>query len=69
MKRVTGIGGIFFKAQDPGDVEHWCCKHLGMEPDDHGGVVFEWREAERPETIGQTIWQRFPADTKYFAPS
>src|SRR5712691_4357985 len=70
MKRVTGIGGIFFKAQDPEKLKAWYQEHLGLEPDSEvGGVAFKWREADQPETIGRTVWSPFPADTKYFAPS
>jgi len=69
MKRVTGIGGVFFKSQDPDKLRSWYQKHLGLEPDAYGGVSFEWREADQPERVGQTIWSLFPADTKYFEPS
>jgi catechol 2,3-dioxygenase-like lactoylglutathione lyase family enzyme len=70
MKRVTGIGGIFFKAQDPEKLKAWYQEHLGLEPDSEGEAVgFKWRETEQPEAIGRTVWSPFPADTKYFAPS
>ncbi len=69
MKRVTGIGGIFFKAQDPEKLKAWYLEHLGMQPDAHGAVVFEWCESERLEAKGQTVWSPFPANTKYFEPS
>ena len=70
MKRVTGIGGIFFKAQDPEKLKAWYQEHLRLERDSEaGGVAFKWREADQPETIGRTVWSPFPADTKYFAPS
>jgi predicted enzyme related to lactoylglutathione lyase len=70
MKRVTGIGVIFFKTQDPEKLKAWYQEHLGLEPDSEGeAVVFKWRETEQPEAIGRTVWSPFPADTKYFAPS
>ena len=69
MKRVTGIGGVFFKSQDPDKLRSWYQEHLGLEPDTYGGVSFEWREADQPDRVGQTIWSLFPADTKYFEPS
>ena len=69
MKRVTGIGGIFFKSQDPDRLRSWYQEHLGMEPDSYGGVSFKWHEAEHPDRTGQTVWSLFPADTKYFNPS
>src|SRR5688572_21321648 len=69
MKRVTGIGGIFFKSQYPDSLRSWYQEHLGMEPDSYGGVLFECRDADHPDRVGQTVWSLFPADTKYFAPS
>ena len=69
MKRVTGIGGIFFKAKDAGSLRDWYRTHLGIEADGANGFIFEWREAEHPDKTGQTVWSVFPGDTKYFAPS
>ena len=46
MERVTGIGGIFFKAQDPDKLQEWYCKHLGLVPSADGCVTFKWREEE-----------------------
>jgi len=70
MKRVTGIGGIFFKAQDPEKLKAWYQEHPGLELDSEvGGVAFKRPEADQPETIVRTVWSPFPADTKYFAPS
>jgi predicted enzyme related to lactoylglutathione lyase len=67
-KRVTGIGGIFFKSQDPAGVRDWYSKHLGLTNDPYG-TTFDWREADAPEKKGSTVWCAFPADTKYFQPS
>src|SRR6266567_7668651 len=54
MRRVTGIGGIFFKAQDPEKLKAWYQDHLGLESDSEvGGVAFKWREVDQPETIGR----------------
>jgi len=69
MERVTGIGGIFFKAQDPGKLLEWYRDHLGLIPGFEDGVTFEWRERENPERLGHTVWSAFPSTTKYFAPS
>ena len=69
MKRVTGIGGIFFKAKDPEGLKKWYQHHLGVPSDSTGGVAFPWREDEHPEKIGITVWAPFPADTQYFHPS
>lgn len=69
MKRVTGIGGIFFKAKDPKALGDWYRRHLGIEVADWGGAAFVWRGAHNPDGIGTTIWSPFAADTQYFAPS
>jgi len=70
MKRVTGIGGIFFKAQDPQKMYAWYEKHLGLKQDTPGaGVMLHWREAENPEEMGMTVWSIFKQDSKYFDPS
>jgi predicted enzyme related to lactoylglutathione lyase len=68
--RVTGIGGIFFKAGDPKKLGEWYRRHLGLPIGEAWcGWTFEWREAQRPARKGQTIWSPFEADTKYFRPS
>jgi catechol 2,3-dioxygenase-like lactoylglutathione lyase family enzyme len=69
MERVTGIGGIFFKANDPDQLQAWYQRHLGVEPGGEGVVKFEWREALQPEHKGHTVWAPFPKDTRYFDPS
>ena len=68
MKRVTGIGGIFFKTTDPKALKEWYRDHLGIEASDYG-ATFSWRDSDDPNKSGQTIWSPFPADTKYFEPS
>jgi predicted enzyme related to lactoylglutathione lyase len=70
MKRVTGIGGIFFKSSDPDKLREWYRAHLGIESDgDNGAASFHWREAEAPNPEGMTVWSAFPDTTKYFEPS
>jgi predicted enzyme related to lactoylglutathione lyase len=68
MKKVTGIGGIFFKCADPKKMNEWYEKHLGIPMADYG-TMFEWRELDNPEKTGYTVWSAFPDDTKYFDPS
>ncbi|MGY3214227.1 VOC family protein [Mucilaginibacter sp. HD30] len=68
MKKVTGIGGVFFKANNPKAMNDWYAKNLGL-PSGEYGTTFEWREAEDPAKTGSTSWCAFPADTKYFNPS
>jgi lactoylglutathione lyase len=67
-KRVTGIGGIFFKCNDPKAQREWYTNHLGLKVDDYG-ATFEWRESDDPEKKGHTVWSTFKNDTDYFAPS
>jgi predicted enzyme related to lactoylglutathione lyase len=69
MKRVTGIGGIFFKAQDPKALGQWYKKHLGIAVDDWGGTSFSWVNEDNPRGMGSTVWCPFKADSDYFAPS
>ena len=68
MKKVTGIGGIFFKCADPKKMNEWYEKHLGIPVTDWG-AMFQWRELDNPEKEGYTVWSPFPADTTYFDPS
>ncbi|MBN8792502.1 MAG: VOC family protein [Stenotrophomonas nitritireducens] len=66
MKRVTGIGGIFFKAKDPAALAAWYRDHLGLDVAGWNGAVFPWGgEGSAP---GMTIWSPFAADTTYMAP-
>jgi predicted enzyme related to lactoylglutathione lyase len=67
-KKVTGIGGIFFKSQDPAGMREWYSKHLGMENNPYG-TTFEWRHSDAPEKKGYSLWSTFAANTKYFEPS
>ena len=69
MRRVTGLGGIFFKASDPKATQAWYAEHLGVVPDTDGYVSFKWRERDEPERTGYTVWSPFKPDTDYFAPS
>jgi predicted enzyme related to lactoylglutathione lyase len=69
MKRVTGIGGIFFKADDPEKLREWYAAHLKLPIEDWGGASFKWREQEDPNREGHTIWSPFERDTDYFEPS
>lgn len=68
MKRVTGIGGIFFKCKDPKKMREWYQTHLGMNTNQYG-AVFEWRQAEDSSKKGFSQWSPFSERTKYFEPS
>src|SRR6266571_2478060 len=67
MRRVTGLGGVFFKTSDPQKMYEWYDRHLGIKKGEHG-VSFLWRDAEDTKKIGMTAWALFPRDTKYFDP-
>ena len=69
MKRVTGIGGIFFKAKDPVALCAWYKKHLGIDVQEWGGAVFTWADESGKPVNGTTIWSVSAADGNYFAPS
>lgn len=68
MKKVTGIGGVFFKAKDPEAVNEWYKKHLGFETTPYG-TSFEWIDKDDPTKKGLTQWNPFKESTKYFEPS
>ena len=68
MKKVTGIGGIFFKCKDPNKMKEWYKIHLGLNTSDYG-ATFEWREVDDSTKKGSTTWSPFAGTTKYFEPS
>ena len=68
MKRVTGIGGIFFKCKDPSQMKEWYARHLGLNTDEYG-AGFEWLEVSDPTKKGLTQWSPFEENTSYFDPS
>lgn len=68
MKKVTGIGGIFFKCKDPNQMNEWYKTHLGLNTTQYG-VSFEWRPLDEPNKKATTQWSAFSDTTKYFEPS
>ncbi len=68
MKRVTGIGGIFFKTKDPQQTSAWYQRHLGIESE-AWGATFKWRAHDNPTREGTTAWAPMGVDTSHFAPS
>jgi predicted enzyme related to lactoylglutathione lyase len=68
IKRVTGIGGIFFKCKDPKLMREWYAVHLGLNTNDYG-TVFEWYQGADSTKKGFTQWSPFKETTTYFAPS
>lgn len=67
-KKVTGIGGVFFKVKDPDATKSWYAQHLGFNIDRYG-TAFEWRSAENPNQKGFSQWSPMKDDTSYFEPS
>lgn len=67
-KKVTGIGGIFFKCKDPKKMREWYATHLGLKTNQYG-AVFEWRQGADTTKKGFTQWSPFADKTKYFEPS
>lgn len=67
-KRVTNLGGIFVKCDNPVATREWYAKHLGFSNSPYG-TTFEWRHIDAPEKKGYNVWSTFPKDTKYFEPS
>ncbi|SEM74206.1 VOC family protein [Chryseobacterium taichungense] len=67
MKKVTGIGGVFFKCKDPNAVNEWYKTHLGFDTTPYG-TSFEWLEKDTGNT-GVTQWNPFPESSTYFNPS
>ena len=68
LKRVTGIGGIFFKCKDPKKLREWYQTHLGLNANQYG-TVFEWYQGADSTKKGFSQWSPFKETTKYFEPS
>ncbi|MFZ5554821.1 MAG: VOC family protein [Bacteroidota bacterium] len=66
MKRVTGIGGIFFKCKNKKELLEWYKKHLGIPAEEWGAMFFSKNETNPNAYL---VWSPFPSDTKYFSPS
>ncbi|APS38302.1 MULTISPECIES: VOC family protein [Salegentibacter] len=65
-KRVTGIGGVFFKTKDPNAVKEWYSKHLGLNTD-QWGCTFWWLDENGNKC--STQWSPFKENTNHFKPS
>jgi len=68
MKKVTGLGGVFFKSKDPKKISDWYGENLGLVINPYGSV-FEFRQGADPDKKGYTVWSPFKEDTDYFSPS
>lgn len=69
MKRVTGIGGVFFKAKKPLALHAWYKRHLGIDVQDWGGAAFRWMDENGAPVAGTTIWSVSGEDSENFSPS
>jgi predicted enzyme related to lactoylglutathione lyase len=69
MKRVTGIGGVFFKANDAPVLRAWYKRHLGIDVQEWGGAAFDWTDGDGKPAGGTTAWCIVPAPSSQFAPS
>src|SRR4051812_49269225 len=69
MKRVTGIGGIFFKARDAEGMRNWYKTHLGIDVQSWGGAAFSWAGDDGKPVSGSTIWSISPVEGADYAPS
>jgi predicted enzyme related to lactoylglutathione lyase len=69
MKRVTGIGGIFFKARDAAALQAWYKRHLGIDVQAWGGAAFSWTGDDGKPVAGTTAWCINAANSDAFAPS
>jgi lactoylglutathione lyase len=68
LEQVTGIGGVFFKVNDPKGMTAWYRTNLGIQS--KGGYAdFTWRDKDHPEDVGHTTWRIFPTNTTYFGQS
>jgi predicted enzyme related to lactoylglutathione lyase len=68
VKKVTGIGGIFFKCEHPEEMKSWYSKNLGLITNRYG-ALFEFRKSDKPAEKGYLQWSPFEEDTDYFEPS
>ncbi len=68
MRRVTGIGGIFFKAKDAPALRAWYRRHLGIDVQEWGGTAFTWAGPDGQPTAGTTVWSVGPENGDQFAP-
>lgn len=66
-KRITGLGGVFFRTDDPAALREWYGRHLGLPHLSKYGAAFEWRDADGDDpTLRHTVWSPFSRDNDYF---
>jgi len=68
MARVTGIGGVFFKASDTKALAAWYAEHLGLQLEDFGGAILRWPD-DTANDEGLTVWHLAERSSDWFSPS
>lgn len=66
--RITGIGGVFFKCNDPNAIKKWYAENFQLDVDKYG-TMFKFYQENNPDRLGYLQWSPFSADTDYFSPS
>ncbi len=66
MANILGLGGVFFKSQDPEALSKWYQKWLGMDLAYPYGVSFK---TDKVPEYGYHVWSPFKQDSNYFSPS
>jgi predicted enzyme related to lactoylglutathione lyase len=61
VEKVSGIGGLFFRAKDPAALARWYEEHLGVSVTPAGYEAEPWGQE-----AGPTVFSPVPADTDYF---
>lgn len=61
MEKVLGIGGFFFRADQPSELAQWYKNQLGVDlvPQDYDTLPWQ-------QQAGFTVFAPFPKDTEYF---
>jgi predicted enzyme related to lactoylglutathione lyase len=62
---AVGLGGVFFRANNPAKLSTWYRKHLGIKTTNNI-ALFTWRSSKGSKKTGHTVWAIFPSDTSYF---
>ena len=66
--KVIGVGGIFFKSDNPEETKKWYQENLGL-PIDEWGTMFKSRDIDNPDQVNYLQWSPFDKKTDYFDPS
>ena len=66
--KVVGVGGIFFKTENPEKTKKWYRENLGLQTDEWG-TMFKSRDINNPDEVNYLQWSPFDKKTNYFDPS